>query len=413
MKEIPVDKYSCLIILLILFVLPYSLRTFIHLSLSKSTFIAMIIYSLSILFACGFKLFVKSNLLFLKTISISLLLIALHSIICAIFFQTDLLRFSLSFIFLIFLLLVAFSIQRYLTFDLFHIRLIFYLLLFISLLTELKFFDYEKYKSLIFFSEPSHFSLIFMPFLFTLLVISNKKVKLFLLFISFLLGIHLQNLTFFAGLTLCSLITIPYNLLFFIFPTFTLIIFTITYEQYYFMYKPLVYYFDRLNFSFDSYNLSTMVYLSGWERGISDLFASLGFGIGFQQFGIAGPVSHLSEVTVKRFHLEGPLNQLDGGSLGAKFIGEFGIFGLFLLFFYLFYFIKFLKLLNISNYSSYKFSTKSIFFMSWFITFSLDIFVRGMGYFNPPYLIFIASVIYLFPNLRFNRDLMKQRCNLK
>ena len=142
-----------------------------------------------------------------------------------------------------------------------------------------------------------------------------------------------------------------------------------------------------------------MVYLAGWGRAIGDTIASFGFGVGFQQFGIAGPESMLSDLVVTRFHLPGHLNLLDGGSLGAKFVGEFGIFGILLLFCYLFYFIKFIKILNISNYSTHKLTIQSVFFMSWFITFSLDIFVRGTGYFNPPFLIFLAAIFHLFPSI--------------
>jgi len=380
---------------LLIFLLPYSLRAFFGISLSTSTFITLLIFLINILVARNFKLLGKFDSSFFKIIAISGLFIVLHSIICTIFFKNDLIRLLLSFVFLIFLSYCAFSFQKYYTVKLFYIKFILLALIFTFFLSQI-FIKYTEIKSVILFSEPSHFALIFIPFLFVLFVISKNSVKSFLLLISVVIAVYIENLTFICGLALCLLLIIPFRTLFYVVPSSILAISTIRYSQIYYGYKSLVYYFDRLPLSADSYNLSSMVYLAGWNRAINDVFASYGFGIGFQQFGIAGPESMLSELVVKRFHLTGHLNLLDGGSLGAKFVGEFGIFGILLLFCYLFYFIKFIKILNISNYSTHKLSIQSVFFMSWFITFSLDIFVRGTGYFNPPFLIFLAAIFYLF-----------------
>jgi len=381
---------------LAIFLLPYSLRAFFQVSLSNGTFVSLLIFLISTLVARNFKLLGKFDSSFFKIIAISGLLIALHSIICTIFFQNDLIRLLLSFVFLIFLSYCAFSFQKYYTVKIFYIKFTLLILIFIFILSRI-FIKYIQSKSVIFFSEPSHFALVFIPFLFVLLVISKNSVKFFLMLISFVIAAYIENLTFMCGLALCLLLIIPFRTLFYVVPSFILAILTIRYSQIYYGYEGLSYYFDRLPLSVDSFNLSSMVYLVGWDRAIADVIASFGFGIGFQQFGIAGPESMLSELVIKRFHLPGPLNLLDGGSLGAKFVGEFGIFGVLLLFCYLFYFIKFIKILNISNYSTHRLSIQSVFFMSWFITFSIDIFVRGTGYFNPPFLIFLASIFYLFP----------------
>lgn len=394
------------LIFLLLFVLPYSLRAFLDVSLSNGTFIALLIFLVNILVIRNFRLG-KSDLSFFKVIAISSVLLALHSIICAIFFQNDFIRLLLSFVFLFFLSYCAFSFKEYYSLNIFHIKFVFLVLIFISILSQCKFLYNYDHKSLIFFSEPSHFALIFFPFLFALIVISKNIFKFFLLLISFVIGVFLENLTFMSGIALCLLLIIPFRILYYIVPIFILTLAVISHSQVYYGSKILEYYFDRLTFSVDSYNLSTMVYLAGWDRGIGDAIASFGFGVGFQQFGIAGPESMLSELVISRFHLPGPLNLLDGGSLGAKLVGEFGIFGILLLSFYLIYFIKFIRLLNISNYRPNSISIRSIFFISCFVTFSLDIFVRGTGYFNPPFFFFLAAIFYLFPSIQFKRVLYK------
>ena len=399
------SNFTDITIFLTLFLLPYSLRAFFGISLSNGTFIALLIFLLNILVSRNFKLLGKSDTSFFKVIAICSILLVLHSIICTIFFQNDLIRLLLSFVFLIFLSYCAFNFQKNFNLKISHIKFVLLVLVLIFILSRSSFFNSYNSKSLIFFTEPSHFALIFIPFLFTILVISRNSVKAFLLLISFLIGVFLENLTFMCGLVLCSLLLIPFRILFYVVPTFILAISIICYSKIYYGSKILAYYFDRLSLSIDSYNLSTMVYLAGWDRAITDVFASFGFGIGFQQFGIAGPESKISELVLSRFHLIGQLNLLDGGSLGSKFVGEFGIFAIFLLLGYLFYSIKFIRLLNVSNYGSNKFSIQSVFFMSWFITFSLDIFVRGTGYFNPPFLIFLAAIFYLFPSISFRTPL--------
>ena len=233
---------------LVIFLLPYSLRALFQVSLSNGTFISLLIFLINTLVSRNFKLLGKFDSSFFKIIAISGLLIALHSIICTIFFENDLIRLLLSFVFLIFLSYCAFSFQKYHTIKLFYIKFILLILIF--------------------------------PFLFVLLVISKNSVKSFLLLISFVIAAYIENLTFMCGLALCLLLIIPFRTLFYVVPSFILAISTIRYSQIYYPYKSLVYYFDRLPLSFDSYNLSSMVYLAGWGRAIGDTIASFGFGVG-------------------------------------------------------------------------------------------------------------------------------------
>lgn len=240
-------------------------------------------------------------------------------------------------------------------------------------------------KSVVFFNEPSHYSLSFLPFLFYMVVTATARRRMLLICFGFGLALALESLTLIVGTMLIGLPALRTRHMLMLSPIVIIVL----------AYISLDYYADRLNLSEGSDNLSTLVYLSGWERAYLNFMETRGLGVGFQQFGIVGDHGRISDIIASLIGER--LNVLDGGSIGAKFIGEFGLFGIIVLMLYAFTFSK--KILLIRRYiqsdtaiTSYKY----IFFCASFIMFSIDIFVRGIAYFSPSGLLFFTAVICLF-----------------
>lgn len=132
------------------------------------------------------------------------------------------------------------------------------------------------------------------------------------------------------------------------------------------------------------------VYYSGWLRGFFNLGNTYGIGIGFQQLGFGG--------CIDKYLIEyWPLNLKDGGTAGAKILSEFGIFGII---FFCFYGIVFRnKLINLrsilNSISRTKYKNVDIFLDLAFISYFINLFVRGAGYFDVSGFLFTLSLFSL------------------
>lgn len=242
-------------------------------------------------------------------------------------------------------------------------------------------------KAVFFYSEPSHFSLNFLPLLLYMTVRSTLNIKMLLLISAILIALKLENLTLLLGIFLILIISLPFRaivyILFFGFVSLSFL--------------DVNYYFDRLNFSEDNSNLSVLVYMQGWERAYLNFLDTFGLGVGFQQFGIVG---NLGDISDKIEFLSGErLNVFDGGSVGSKLIGEFGVIGLIMILLYIKYFFRFVKTLHLHSISK---DFKTVLCLSIFIMYSIDLFVRGTGYFSSSGFLFLASTIWLYINGKFN-----------
>jgi len=167
------------------------------------------------------------------------------------------------------------------------------------------------------------------------------------------------------------------------------------YYNYYIGFLPS-YYLDRIFLSFDSMNLSSMVFLVGWEKAYLYFKYTYGWGIGFQQFGVINFEGFLEINYLDRFSLQEPLNKLDGGSLAPKLIGELGFIGLIIVAVFSLFFVSTIRSLSISSLAKGRKNSKNIFFQSIFAASFLDIFIRGTGYFNPPILLLLSASFWLF-----------------
>lgn len=238
------------------------------------------------------------------------------------------------------------------------------------------------------FFEPSHYVLSISPFLLYFLtsqVRNREKYFYYFIFSSFLLFVN--NLT----LLITCIIVLSLSLkkrshyllgIIFIIPILVLIVML-----------NLEYYSSRL-IQNDSENLSTLVWIQGWENSILMLKQTWGLGVGFQQFGIGGLKGAATDAIaiIRANDDNSTLNQLDGGTLGAKIIGEFGIFGVLAIIWLLknciisFIRLKSRKLANLEPIE--------IFYLCILVSFFVELFVRSMSYIsNSMFFLILALTI--------------------
>ena len=251
-------------------------------------------------------------------------------------------------------------------------------------------------KAVFIYAEPSHFALIFAPFFIYLVLTSNVVIARFLLILLFIAIVNINNLTLlivfiFAFLShLINSVNIFYKLLLlFVFLFLFLISIDIDY----------LYYTDRLLYSSSNNNMSILVYLTGWERAWNILFVYSPLGIGFQQFGYEQFQGYFLDKLINIGG--GGLNKYDGSTLGSKIIGEFGLIGILLIVLYLYYLFK--NILNIIINPS-KFNHITLFFACVYLSFSIYLFVRGMGFFSELPFLFLTSLIF-FTDKDFKRNI--------
>ena len=302
-------------------------------------------------------------------------------------------RFEKSYKFLLIYLFGAFSFaslaQKIPNFKVdYSVSLVFYVLLLscVSAILHFQPFSSAGGKPVFFFNEPSHFALGFLPFLLYMVVTSSPRKRLLLVLLGYSIALLLESLTLIIGCTIVAALTIPLRRLLFLAPFAVILILYTGWD--------LDYYSSRVSISGYSQNLSSLVFLSGWERAYLNFEETFGLGVGFQQLGIIGSRGVMLE-------LMGPLgadnlNLQDGGSVAPKFIGEFGLLGVVMILAYLVYFTKCARWLH--EVSMRKIVTreyKRVFFLSCFVMYSIDLFVRGTGYFSPSGYLFIASLMWI------------------
>jgi len=252
---------------------------------------------------------------------------------------------------------------------------------------------YVEGKSMLIFSEPSHYGIAFLPFLLYVVLTSEKQVlRAIYMVLGFGLGILVQNLTIIAGaFAIIILIFFKTKKYFYYLIVISVLVFLL-------FLLDLSYFTERLNFSDDNSNLSTLVYLSGWERAYTGLQESYGIGLGLQQLGVVGEAGDYQVLLMSL--LEGDnLNLFDGGSLASKIIAEFGLAGILSLLVYVYAALN----VAVKVVSGKIQGSRNIFFSSVFLMFIIELFVRGMGYFSVTSFMFISSVYWLYsPRNYFN-----------
>jgi hypothetical protein len=237
-------------------------------------------------------------------------------------------------------------------------------------------------KSMLLFTEPSHYAITLMPFLFYVVYV-DKRMGIFYLIIVIALSFLVQNLTLIVGSLLIAL-TVYFRRIWLFLLFMSIVLFLTSFVD-------MSYFLDRVNLS-NINNLSVLVFLSGWERAYLSFIHSYGLGLGFQQLGIVGDMGEYQVLIRKILDNEAGLNQFDGGSLGSKLIAEFGLLGIFFIMIYLFYVYKIF--ISVSKHEVK--SAKNIYFQGVFLMFSIELFVRGMGYFSLTSFLFLSSIYWIY-----------------
>jgi hypothetical protein len=239
-------------------------------------------------------------------------------------------------------------------------------------------------KPIIVFQEPSHFGLALIPFLMFRVSISSPLQQTLLIAFAIGLALWLESLTLLAGAAFITVLLVRAGGMFVVFALLAVV--------------PLVfdmtYYTSRLLLSSESGNMSTLIFLQGWQAALNSLIETRGLGIGFQQLGITSTTTELAERVARM--AGGYVNVLDGGSTAPKFIAELGVLALVALIAYGVLALKGVRLFRASQtLPTRQRDGRRLFLYSLIIAYSFELFVRGLGYFSPGGLFFLASVMAL------------------
>lgn len=278
-----------------------------------------------------------------------------------------------------------------------------------SLAIEPNLFNYSLLEKPIFpFSEESHFALSIG--MISIAVISIARVRLAVFYTVNLaaLSILLPNLTLLVFSIISAIVLSLRARPLFLFPA--LVIFaTATAITIALSPSTQDYFASRLNLE-DPTNLSTMVWIQGWELAITNFVETKGVGLGFQALGLS--TTTLPEISEKIIHTSGVINNLtDGGFLASKLISEFGLIGLIISMAFAYFIIKYTFMLH--NYHALLRKSpsnpnnvnikKKIILLSLAFPFLVEFFLRGYGYFSPGLIIAFAAMVALI-KLRYKRN---------
>lgn len=154
----------------------------------------------------------------------------------------------------------------------------------------------------------------------------------------------------------------------------------------------LKYFTSRVDLSNNSSNLSALVYLEGWEMLEDSIDRSGGWGVGFEQLGLAGTNVPAAE-SIRRVTGGEDFNLTDGSFVLAKLGSEFGVTGLLMVLGYCVLVVRSLGFLRSGIGSASATLARCI-----VLGYAVDMFVRGTGYFTQSTLLFLAAVLVLAPS---------------
>ena len=240
-------------------------------------------------------------------------------------------------------------------------------------------------KSVIVFSEPSHFSFIYLPVLIFTVATTTRGRQLLYLGSGLFLAVALQNLTVLVGILGVSCLILRRTQLLLLLGVLVGAVAVLALD--------LSYYANRLVLSADSDNLSTLVYLQGWQRAWLNISETGGLGVGFQQFGFVGSLGTVLDKIVQMTR-GASLNLYDGGSTGSKLIAELGVVGVALIVLYLLLVVRGVRLIRrAQRLPIAQRDLRRIFFYSFIIAYASELLIRGNGYLSPSCTLVLASLI--------------------
>ena len=384
------------LMLLTLIVLPsIFMMVFNASSMAGGLFVALCLIICTLLILSAFRWKSQDMTGGIVLIIIVMCVVMIHGVISYLIYDNfDSNRFLLTYFFLLFFLLGAFSFAK-LTLKVtlaqadIAVKFVFYILLLSSIAAILNFspFSSGQNKPVFFFYEPSHFALSFLPFLLYIIITSaSGKFRILLCLSAYSIALLLESFTLVVGVTIIACLCLPLRqLLFFI--SFIGILIALNAES-------LDHYVSRVDIFSDNLNLTTLVYLSGWESAFLNVKETFGIGVGFQQLGVFWGLGEYREILSAMGHYD--LNLMGGGFVGAKLIGEFGVLGIVLLLFYLSYCAKIIFMIrkDLLGVTQPHLRT-NVFFYSFFVMYGMDLFFRGTGYFSSSGFLFLVSLMWI------------------
>lgn len=140
-----------------------------------------------------------------------------------------------------------------------------------------------------------------------------------------------------------------------------------------------------------SANMSSLIYLHGWESALGNFDSSGGFGLGINRMGCEPrPVTSVTDI-LEFFDL-GDSNYNDGSFTFSKILSEFGILGMLWQLGILVFLIGRVRRLRAQAGQDL---TLNSFLLASVVVLSLGAFIRGTGYFSGPFLIGIWAMLML------------------
>jgi hypothetical protein len=239
------------------------------------------------------------------------------------------------------------------------------------------------------FTEPSHLALTLGPFLIFTCVTSRPGARLGYIGTALLVMALLESTTLAAIVLVTVLLCLRLRYALLTLAAIAPVVAALD----------LTYYLTRLDFSEDGSNLTTLVYLQGWQLIGESWDASHGLGIGFQQLGVAGTEVQAAQlISALLRDPDGFLNLFDGGFNLAKILSEFGLFGAVAL-------AAFVPVLLRAIARVHRHATRiqlrnpySLFACAFIVAYVFELLLRGNGYFTPTGLLATAG-LWAWPHL--------------
>ncbi len=271
-----------------------------------------------------------------------------------------------------------------------YIFLIILFLGWVEIFYEVRLFNYSSLKKPVFpFSEESHYALTIGPLACIAAVNRTLFFKSLVLISIFAQAVLFPNLTLLIFCLVLFFVFWGSKHLFLIAVVGFLAVIAASFAYTIYSDNPTVEYFSsRLNISAESTNLTTLVFLQGWDEAWNSLINTSGLGLGFQMLGTNPP----GDIADRIFMLYGAeFNRADGGFLASKVISELGVVGVLITLCFMVFLLRYIfkaKSLFVDGELQY------ILFLSSFIfAYSVEFFLRGYGYFSPG--LMLTSIFYL------------------
>jgi hypothetical protein len=223
--------------------------------------------------------------------------------------------------------------------------------------------------------EVSHFVLAFSPILMFKAVRARSSRKMVWILFGLALGAVLQSVSLLA----CVLL-IAYNARrFLVIACVGLVISALGLPF------ELDYFSSRLDFSAENRNLTTLVYIQGWEQILESLQWSLGWGLGFEELGFRQTES-LASALIRGVTGGMDSNLRDGSFVLVKLVSEFGVFAMFMI-------VAFLLIVRrcARELRGGQLGAAATFIRCIIVSYVIDVFIRGPGYFSESSLLFVAA----------------------